>query len=174
MDLTHELTVPATLEATWEALADLGSVVAAFPGTTVTSAEDGTVAGSYEATLGTSAVVYAGSATLAESSESAARLVIEATGRDEQGNGSASARITVSLTDVEIGALVEVRTVLSLTGENTTLGDDVSQALLARINDCLVALLDEDQDGDEDGDEDGDGDGTPHRMHNVRRDGPPE
>jgi uncharacterized protein len=77
-----------------------------------------------------------------EKDESARRFVVEAKGKDKRGNGTATAKVTASMTTVAEGATeVEVLTDLSITGRPAQFGrgviQDVSDKLLQQFVTCL-------------------------------------
>ena len=103
MELTHEFTVPATVDQTWEALNDIESVAGCFPGATVTSAEGDTFQGSCKVKLGPIALVYNGTGSFVEKDEASHTMRIEAKGKDKRGNGTAGADVVATLTDSGTG-----------------------------------------------------------------------
>jgi uncharacterized protein len=141
LELTHEFTVPAGIDETWNAFNDIESVAACFPGATVTSVEGDTFQGSCKVKLGPIALVYNGSGTFVEKDESAHRMVIDAKGKDKRGNGTAGAHVTATLSEVGTGTRVEVVTDLAITGKPAQFGrgvmQDVSDKLLGQFTDCL-------------------------------------
>jgi carbon monoxide dehydrogenase subunit G len=141
MELRHEFTVPATLKETWDAFNDIESVAECFPGATVTSVEGDTFKGSCKVKLGPIALVYNGTGTFVEKDEAAGRMVIDATGKDKRGNGTAGAHVTVTMTDEGGSTRVEVLTDLNITGKPAQFGrgvmQDVSDKLLAQFTACL-------------------------------------
>lgn len=146
MDLTHNFTVPASVAETWAAFTDIESVAGCFPGATVTAVEGDTFEGSCKVKLGPIALVYNGSGAITEKDESAGRLLIDAKGKDKRGNGTAGAKVTVSLAAAgESSTQVEVVTDLAITGKPAQFGrgvmQDVSDKLLAQFVDCLALKL---------------------------------
>ncbi len=146
MDLTHRFTVPTSVEETWAHFQDIASVAECFPGATVTSAEGDTFAGSVKVKLGPIALVYNGSGTFVEKDEAAHRFLVDAKGRDKRGNGTAGAKVTLSMADAAAGGTdVEVITDLAITGKPAQFGrgvmQDVSDKLLGQFVDCLEQRL---------------------------------
>ncbi len=146
MDLTHDFTVPASVDETWQALNDIESVAGCFPGATITSADGDSFEGTCKVKLGPIALVYKGSGTFAEKDETARRLTIEAKGKDRRGNGTASADVTASLAEADgSGTRVTVVTDLTVTGKPAQFGrgmmQDVSDKLLGQFVDCLSDKL---------------------------------
>ena len=141
MELTHEFTVPATVDQTWEALNDIESVAGCFPGATVTSAEGDTFQGSCKVKLGPIALVYNGTGSFVEKDEASHTMRIEAKGKDKRGNGTAGADVVATLTDSGPETQVKVVTDLAITGKPAQFGrgvmQDVSNKLLDQFVDCL-------------------------------------
>ena len=141
MQLTHEFTVPASVEETWEALGDIESVGNCFPGATVQSVEGGTFSGTVKIKLGPIAMVYNGTGTFVEKDESSHTMKVEAKGKDKRGNGTAGADVVVTLADTDAGTSVNVVTDLAITGKPAQFGrgvmQDVSDKLLGKFVDCL-------------------------------------
>lgn len=141
MDLTHQFTVPTSVEETWDSFLDIGSMAECFPGAQVTSAEGDTFTGTVKVKLGPIAMVYAGSGTFVEKDEAARRLVVEAKGRDKRGNGTAGANATLTMAAEGTGTKVEIVTDLAVTGKPAQFGrgvmQDVSDKLLGQFVACL-------------------------------------
>ncbi len=146
MELTHEFTVPASLEETWAAFNDIESVAGCFPGATVTSVEGDDFTGSCKVKLGPIALVYSGTGTFVEKDESGHRFVLEAKGKDKRGNGTAGATVTATMSGAAgSGTDIKVFTDLSITGKPAQFGrgvmQDVSDKLLQQFVTCLEARL---------------------------------
>ncbi|MGY0387304.1 SRPBCC family protein [Nocardioides sp. WG-D5] len=141
MDLTHQFTVPTSVEETWDSFLDIGSLAECFPGAQVTSAEGDTFTGTVKVKLGPIAMVYAGSGTFVEKDETARKLVVEAKGRDKRGNGTAGANATLTMAPEGTGTKVEIVTDLAVTGKPAQFGrgvmQDVSDKLLGQFVACL-------------------------------------
>ena len=145
MDLTHRFSVPTGVEETWAHFQDVASVAECFPGAQVTSAEGDTFQGSCKVKLGPIALVYNGSGTFVEKDEAAHRFVVDAKGKDKRGNGTAGAKVTLSMQASGTGTDVEVLTDLAITGKPAQFGrgvmQDVSDKLLGQFVDCLEERL---------------------------------
>src|SRR5438128_911023 len=151
MDLTHRFTVPTQVEETWSAFQDIASVAECFPGAQVTSAEGDSFSGTVKVKLGPIALVYSGSGTFVEKDEDAHRFVVDAKGKDKRGNGTAGAKVTLTMAPAEAGTDVEVVTDLAITGKPAQFGrgvmQDVSDKLLGQFVACLERKLGSEQDG---------------------------
>ena len=146
MDLTHRFTVPTSVEETWAHFQDIASVAECFPGATVTEADGDSFSGSVKVKLGPIALVYNGSGTFVEKDEAAHRFLVDAKGRDKRGNGTAGAKVTLTMADAAAGGTdVEVVTDLAITGKPAQFGrgvmQDVSDKLLGQFVECLEQRL---------------------------------
>ncbi|MBA2550079.1 MAG: SRPBCC family protein [Nocardioidaceae bacterium] len=141
MDLTHQFTVPASIEETWAAFNDLERVAPCFPGATLTSVEGDDFTGACKVKLGPISLQYTGTGRFVQRDEAAHRAVIEAKGKDKRGNGTAAATVTAQLSEAADGTLVEVSTDLAITGKPAQFGrgvmQDVSNKLLGQFVECL-------------------------------------
>lgn len=145
MDLTHRFSVPTSVDETWAHFGDIASVAECFPGATVTSVEGDTFSGSVKVKLGPIALVYNGSGTFVEKDDAAHRFVVDAKGKDKRGNGTAGAKVTLTMAAGAAGTDVEVVTDLSITGKPAQFGrgvmQDVSDKLLGQFVECLEQRL---------------------------------
>lgn len=151
MDLSHSFTVPTSVEATWAHFQDIGALAECFPGAQVTAVgedADGnpTFEGTCKVKLGPIALVYAGAGSFVERDEAGRRFVVDAKGRDKRGNGTAGAKVTVTMADADGGATqVDVVTDLAITGKPAQFGrgvmQDVSDKLLGQFVACLEQRL---------------------------------
>lgn len=149
MDLTHRFTVPTSVEETWAHFNDIASVAECFPGATVASVDGDTFSGSVKVKLGPIALVYNGSGTFVEKDEAAHRFVVDAKGKDKRGNGTAGAKVTLTMSPAgsPSGSAtdVEVVTDLAITGKPAQFGrgvmQDVSDKLLGQFVACLEERL---------------------------------
>ncbi|PKH43680.1 Carbon monoxide dehydrogenase subunit G [Nocardioides alpinus] len=145
MELSHQFTVPIGVEETWAHFNDIASVAECFPGAQVTEADESSFAGSVKVKLGPIALQYNGSGTFVEKDEVAHRFVVDAKGKDKRGNGTAGAKVTVSMADNGGATDVSVETDLAITGKPAQFGrgvmQDVSDKLLGQFVACLEQRL---------------------------------
>lgn len=145
MELNHRFTVPIGVEETWAHFNDIASVAECFPGAQVTEADESSFAGSVKVKLGPIALQYNGSGTFVEKDEAAHRFVVDAKGKDKRGNGTAGAKVTVSMSDAGGSTDVSVDTDLAITGKPAQFGrgvmQDVSDKLLGQFVACLEHRL---------------------------------
>jgi uncharacterized protein len=146
VELTHEFTVPASVEDAWAAFNDLERITPCFPGAALTSFDGETFAGGVKVKLGPISMQYTGTGKFLERDEVAHRAVIEAKGKDKRGNGTAAATVTAELSDAGNSQTnVRVRTDLNVTGKPAQFGrgvmQDVSDKLLGQFATCLESRL---------------------------------
>ena len=141
MELTHDFTVPASVDDAWATFMDLERVGSCFPGAVVTSVDESGFAGTVKVKLGPIALQYAGTGEFLERDDAAHRAVIEAKGKDKRGNGTAGATVTVQLAPSGEGTRIDVTTDLSVTGKPAQFGrgvmQDVSDKLLQQFVACI-------------------------------------
>ncbi|GAA3803662.1 SRPBCC family protein [Nocardioides panacisoli] len=145
MDLTHSFTVPTPIEETWAHFQDIAALAECFPGAQVTGSDGDTFEGTCKVKLGPIALVYAGSGTFVERDDEAHRFVVDAKGKDKRGNGTAGAKVTLTMVPTDTGTAVEVLTDLAITGKPAQFGrgvmQDVSDKLLGQFVACLEKRL---------------------------------
>jgi carbon monoxide dehydrogenase subunit G len=148
VELTHEFTVPASVDDAWAAFNDLARIAPCFPGASLTAYDGEQFEGLVKVKLGPISLQYTGAGRFVERDEASHRAVIEAKGKDKRGNGTAAATITASLASAGATATdVTVATVLNITGKPAQFGrsvmQDVSDKLLAQFAACLETTLGE-------------------------------
>ena len=141
MDLEHDFTVPMPVDEAWAAFNDLELIAPCFPGAVITSVDGDDFTGTAKIKLGPIALMYAGKGTWLERDEAARRVVIEATGKDKRGNGTAGALITAHLREEGEGTRVVVHTDLKITGRPAQFGRSVIQDVGSKILDQFASCL---------------------------------
>jgi carbon monoxide dehydrogenase subunit G len=145
MQLEHNFVVAAPVERAWEVLLDLERIVPCMPGATLTSHEGEEFTGTVRVKLGPVVMTFAGRGRFLERDAAAHRIVIEASGRDTKGAGSASAKINATLQPDGDATAVAVLTDLTITGRMAQFGRgmivDVSRRLLDQFTTCLAGQL---------------------------------
>jgi carbon monoxide dehydrogenase subunit G len=145
VELSHRFSVPIGVEETWAHFNDIASVAECFPGAQVTEADEDSFAGSVKVKLGPIALQYNGSGTFVEKDAAAHRFVVDAKGKDKRGNGTAGAKVTVTMTGSAGSTDVSVETDLAVTGKPAQFGrgvmQDVSDKLLGQFVACLEQRL---------------------------------
>jgi uncharacterized protein len=146
MQLEHSFTVPVPVEVAWQALHDPERVAPCLPGATLTSVDGSEFSGTVKVRLGPVSLTYKGTGRFTSSDEDARRLVLEATGKDSRGNGTASATITATVAEAgDDASRVDVVTDLTITGRPAQLSrgliGEVSGKILDAFAECLASKL---------------------------------
>ncbi len=146
MELTNEFTVPVPVERAWEVLTDVELIAPCLPGAQLQEIEGDEYRGVVKVKVGPITAQYKGAATFQEQDESARRMVLKAEGRDTRGQGSASALITVTMSEESGRTHVTVDTDLTIKGKVAQFGRgmiaDVSGKLMDEFVSCLEGKLD--------------------------------
>ncbi|KZB81332.1 SRPBCC family protein [Amycolatopsis regifaucium] len=145
MRLDHAFTVQAPVDEVWQAVADPERVAPCMPGATVTGVEGDTFNGTVKVKLGPISLLYKGSGEFVEKDADAKRVVIKASGKDARGAGTASATVTLTLTERDGVTHGAVATELSVTGKPAQFGrgmiSEVGGKILDSFADCLSGKL---------------------------------
>src|ERR671927_64777 len=151
MELTQTFTVPVPIETAWQALNDPERIAPCMPGANIDSVEGDSFAGSVKVKLGPIGLTYRGQARFADVDPEARTVVIEGTGKDAKGNGTASATVTARLTEENGVTTVETTTDLNITGKPAQFGrgvmNDVANKIVAQFAGNLATLLASDSGG---------------------------
>lgn len=145
MQMQHHFTVPVPIDVAWPALLDLERVAPCMPGATLTKADGKEFAGSVKVRLGPISLLYKGNGSFAEIDADSRRVVIDASGKDSRGNGTASATVTAVLTAQGESTSVAVDTDLKVTGKPAQLGRgmiaEVGGKIIDQFAQCLAERL---------------------------------
>ena len=142
MDLQHTFTVPIGIDAAWVAFNDLEGIAPCFPGAVITSVDGDDFTGTAKVKLGPIALMYSGKGEWVSRDDAAYRAVIEASGKDKRGNGTASATITAHLESQSASlTTVVVDTDLRITGRPAQFGRGVIQDVGSKILDQFATCL---------------------------------
>jgi uncharacterized protein len=147
MKLEQSFDVQAPLDRVWDALIDLEGVCPCLPGAEITEAgDDGVYRGSFTVKLGPTTAAYRGEVRLEEADESAHRAVMQASGQDKRGQGSAKATIVSRLREDGDVTHVDVETDFTITGRLARFGrggmiQDVSNRLMRDFAGCLQRTI---------------------------------
>ena len=151
MKLENKLTIPVPPAEAWLVLLDLERVAPCVPGAALTSREGDVFAGLVKVKLGPIALSYSGTVTFISKDEDARVAVLQASGRETRGNGTAKATVTCRLvgsggtTDVAKATDVLVETDLAITGKPAQFGRgalaEVAGALIGQFAANLAAEI---------------------------------
>jgi uncharacterized protein len=146
MKLEHEFTVPAPVEEAWKVLLDVERVAPCMPGATLLTVDGDQFTGTVKVKVGPIQVTYKGQAKFASLDEAGHRAVIEATGKEARGSGTAAATVTAVLVDAGSSTInVKVETDLDVTGRPAQFGRgvmaEVAAKLIGQFANCLADEL---------------------------------
>ncbi|HEY3504705.1 MAG TPA: SRPBCC family protein [Actinocatenispora sp.] len=141
MELTNTFTVPAPVDEAWARLLDLPAVAPCLPGATLTDSDGDSFTGTVKVKLGPISLTYKGSGRIAERDDAAHRVVVEASGRETRGPGTATATITATLVPDGDGTRVDVVTDLTVTGRPAQFGRSMLADVSARLLDQFAACV---------------------------------
>ena len=133
MDLEHSFTIPVPPEQAWQALLDVEQVAPCMPGATVDSFDGEVITGKIKVKVGPVQMTYAGTARFTERDEETKTVVLEASGKETRGSGTAAATVRSSLQDEAGQTRVLVRTSMTVTGRPAQFGRGVMAEVGGRI-----------------------------------------
>ncbi len=137
MDLEHSFTVPVPRDRAWNVLLDVERVAPCMPGATLDSVDGDIITGKIKVKVGPIAMTYAGTARFTERDESAGVVVLEASGKETRGAGTASASVRSVLEDRGDETHVTVYTTLNVTGRPAQFG----RGVMAEVGGKLIGIF---------------------------------
>jgi carbon monoxide dehydrogenase subunit G len=153
MELDHSFTVPVPPDQAWDVLLDVQRIAPCMPGATVDTVDGDDVAGRLKVKVGPVSLTYKGTATFKDRNSSDRSLLVEASGKELRGAGTASATVRAALQpDNEPDAtLVTLHTTLSVTGRPAQFGRGVITEVGSRLIDKFADNLAQQLSGGADG-----------------------
>jgi carbon monoxide dehydrogenase subunit G len=140
--IDYEFTVGVPVDQAWSRMLDLEKIAPCLPGAAIQEEmADGEYAGTIKVEIGPITVGYKGTVKFEETDESAHRAVLQATGRETRGQGTASATIVSTLREEGEGTRVNVETDLLLTGRVAQFGRGIAQGVATEMLDEFAACL---------------------------------
>jgi carbon monoxide dehydrogenase subunit G len=143
MQINNEFTVSVPIQQAWDVMLDLQKIAPCLPGAAIQEEKgDGEYDGTMKVKIGPITANYKGTVKVEEADEENHRAVLQATGRDARGQGTASATIVSTLQE-EGGdsTKVSVETDMKLTGRAAQFGrgiaQDVATKMLNQFAECL-------------------------------------
>src|SRR2546430_11294499 len=142
MRLENEVEVRAPIDRVWDYLLDVERVAPCMPGAELTEiVDERTWKGRVKMKMGPVSLAFAGTVQLVERDDQNHRVQLRAEGREQRGQGSATAIATSRLEAVEGGTKVAMETDLTITGKVAQYGrgmiGDISQRLTKEFARCL-------------------------------------
>jgi uncharacterized protein len=143
MKINNEFTVGVPIQQAWDIMLDLQKIAPCLPGAAIQEEKDsGEYDGTMKVKIGPITANYKGTVKVEEADEENHRAVLQATGRDARGQGTASATIVSTLQEEGgDGTKVSVETDMKLTGRAAQFGrgiaQDVATKMLTQFAECL-------------------------------------
>ena len=145
MKLENSFTVPVPADVAWRVLLDVEQVAPCMPGATLTGRDGDNFTGTVKVKVGPVSLTYGGSATFDSLDEASRTAVIEASGKETRGSGTAKAVITTTLTESNGSTRVDVETDLMITGKPAQFGrgvmTEISGRLIDQFAECLATTI---------------------------------
>lgn len=141
MELNNTFTVPVPVNEAWRVMLDVAQFAPCMPGATVDEVQGDDVLGRVRVKLGPITITYKGKISFVTKDEEKHRVVLDAAAREMRGSGTASARITAVLDDVDGATEVSVTTDLNITGKPAQFGRNVMSDVSERIMTEFAANL---------------------------------
>jgi carbon monoxide dehydrogenase subunit G len=150
IELDNTFTVPVPPEQAWDVLLDVERIAPCMPGASVTSVEGDEVQGQVKVKLGPLSLSYKGTAKFIEKNVESHTIVLDASGKETRGAGTASANVQAVLKPGEAdgSTLVAIHTSLNVTGRPAQFGrsllPEVSGKLIQQFATNLEAMINAD------------------------------
>jgi carbon monoxide dehydrogenase subunit G len=146
MQLENKFTIDAPIEKAWEALNTPEKVAPCFPGATLQEYEGDSFNGTVKVKLGPISLTYKGKGTYVSRDDENHKVVIEASGRDSRGNGTANATVTGTMVaDGPTRTAVTMLTDMTITGRPAQFGrgviSDVADKIIGQFSSCVASKL---------------------------------
>jgi uncharacterized protein len=127
MELDNSFTVPVPPDQAWDVLLDVQRIAPCMPGATVDEVDGDVVTGRIKVKVGPVSLTYRGTAKFTERDPDARMVVVEASGKETRGSGTASATVRASLAPGPSGdgTQVTMHTTMNVTGRPAQFGRGV-------------------------------------------------
>ena len=144
MKIDNEFTVAAPIQQAWDTMLNLERIAPCLPGAAIQEEKDeGEYDGTMKVKIGPITANYKGTVKFEEVDEDNHRAVLQATGRDARGQGTASATIVSTLQEEGDGTKVSVETDMKLTGRAAQFGRGIAQDVATKMLDQFASCLEE-------------------------------
>ena len=146
MEFTNRFDVPVPPAEAWRALMDIERVAECMPGATLLKVDGDIFEGKVKVKVGPIAITYLGKAEFVEKDEPEGRIVLLGRGKEERGSGTASMRVTATLTPAEGDTTtVTVLTDLDISGRPAQFGrgviEQVGSGIIRQFSERLTAQI---------------------------------
>src|SRR5258705_2712216 len=125
MEMDHSFTVPVPPERAWDVLLDVERIAPCMPGARVDEFDGEVVTGRIKVKVGRVSLTYRGTAKFTERDPDARVIVLEASGKETRGSGTASATVRATLEPGGEGTIASMHTTMNVTGRPAQFGRGV-------------------------------------------------
>jgi len=139
--LLNTFRIAAPIDEAWAMLGDFATIARCMPGAQLHDVQGDELLGSVTVRLGPMKVEYDGVARIVGRDASARRMVIEGSGKDKRGGGTAKATMVATVVADAGESIVNVETELSITGRPAQMGQGLLQDVAERIVDQFAEKL---------------------------------
>jgi carbon monoxide dehydrogenase subunit G len=151
MEMDHSFTVPVPPERAWDVLLDVERIAPCMPGASVDEFDGEVVTGRIKVKVGPVSLTYRGTAKFTERDPDAKVIVLEASGKETRGAGTASATVRATLEPGGEGTIATMHTTMNVTGRPAQFGRgvmvEVGGKLVAQFAQNLRQLITDDSAG---------------------------
>jgi carbon monoxide dehydrogenase subunit G len=150
MEMDHSFTVPVPPERAWDVLLDVEKIAPCMPGATVDEFDGEVVTGRIKVKVGPVSLTYRGTAKFTERDPDARVILLEASGKETRGAGTASATVRATLEPESggEGTTATMHTTMNVTGRPAQFGRgvmvEVGSKLVEQFSQNLRQLIAED------------------------------
>jgi uncharacterized protein len=143
MELDNSFTVPVPPDQAWDVLLDVERIAPCMPGATVDEVDGDVVNGRIKVKVGPVSLTYKGTAKFIERDPDTHVVVLEASGKETRGAGTASATVRASMAPDASGSSTEVtmHTSMNVTGRPAQFGRGVMVEVGGKLVDQFAANL---------------------------------
>lgn len=127
MEMDHSFTVPVAPDRAWDVLLDVERIAPCMPGATVDEFDGEVVTGRIKVKVGPVSLTYRGTAKFTERNPDTKNIVLDASGKETRGAGTASATVQAWLEPESSGEATKVsmHTTMNVTGRPAQFGRGV-------------------------------------------------
>jgi carbon monoxide dehydrogenase subunit G len=142
MKMNNEFAVSVPIRQAWDVMLDLQKIAPCLPGAAIQEEKgEGEYDGTMKVKIGPITANYKGTVKVEEADEENHRAVLQATGRDARGQGTASATIVSTLHEEGDDTRVRVETDMRLTGRAAQFGRGIAQDVATKMLDQFAECL---------------------------------
>src|ERR1700745_437604 len=145
MEMDHSFTVPVPPERAWDVLLDVERIAPCMPGASVGEVEGEGVTRRIKVKVGPVSLTYRGTAKFTERDPDAKVIVLEASGKETRGAGTASATVRATLEPGSGGQATKatMHTTMNVTGRPAQFGRGVMVEVGSKLVDQFARNLSE-------------------------------